>query len=76
MENLVIRIYRILKDGKYHTSLELANILNISDRTCRKYIKILSEMLIKRDIEIESKPRFGYLLKETSLLETEFFKAL
>ena len=74
MENLVIRIYRILKDGKYHTSLELANILNISDRTCRKYIKILSEMLIKRGIEIESKPRFGYLLKETSLLETEFFK--
>ena len=42
MENLVVRIFRILKDGKYHTSLELAYILNISDRTCRKYIKILS----------------------------------
>ena len=26
MENLVIRIFRILKDGKYHTSLEFVNV--------------------------------------------------
>ena len=73
MENLVVRIFRILKDGKYHTSLELANILNISDRTCRKYIKILSEILIKKNVEIESKPRFGYLLKDNNISENELF---
>ena len=73
MENLVVRIFRILKDGKYHTSLELADILNISDRTCRKYIKILSEILIKKNIEIESKPRFGYLLKDNNISENELF---
>lgn len=73
MENLVIRIFRILKDGKYHTSLELADILNISDRTCRKYIKILSEILIKKNVEIESKPRFGYLLKDNNISENELF---
>ena len=74
MENLVIRIFRILKDGKYHTSLELSNILNISDRTCRKYIKILSEILMKKNIEIESKPRFGYLLKDNHISENELFR--
>ena len=73
MENLVVRIFRILKDGKYHTSLELADILNISDRTCRKYIKILSEILIKKNVEIESKPRFGYLLKDNNISENELF---
>lgn len=73
MENVVVRIFRILKDGKYHTSLELADILNISDRTCRKYIKILSEILIKKNIEIESKPRFGYLLKDNNISENELF---
>ena len=73
MENLVVRIFRILKDGKYHTSIELADILNISDRTCRKYIKILSEILIKKNIEIESKPRFGYLLKDNNISENELF---
>ena len=73
MENLVVRIFRILKDGKYHTSLELANILNISDRTCRKYIKILSEILIKKNVEIESKPRFGYLLKDNNISANELF---
>ncbi len=73
MENLVVRIFRILKDGKYHTSLELAGILNISDRTCRKYIKILSEILIKKNVEIESKPRFGYLLKDNNISENELF---
>lgn len=73
MENVVVRIFRILKDGKYHTSLELADILNISDRTCRKYIKILSEILIKKNVEIESKPRFGYLLKDNNISENELF---
>ena len=73
MENLVVRIFRILKDGKYHTSLELAYILNISDRTCRKYIKILSEILIKKNVEIESKPRFGYLLKDNNISANELF---
>ena len=73
MENLVVRIFRILKDGKYHTSIELADILNISDRTCRKYIKILSEILIKKNVEIESKPRFGYLLKDNNISENELF---
>ena len=73
MENLVVIIFRILKDGKYHTSLELADILNISDRTCRKYIKILSEILIKKNVEIESKPRFGYLLKDNNISENELF---
>lgn len=73
MENLVVRIFRILKDGKYHTSLELADILNISDRTCRKYIKILSEILIKKNVEIESKPRFGYLLKDNNISENVLF---
>ena len=73
MENLVVRIFRILKDGKYHTSLELADILNISDRTCRKYIKILSEILIKKNVEIESKPRFGFLLKDNNISENELF---
>ena len=73
MENLVVRIFRILKDGKYHTSLELAYILNISDRTCRKYIKILSEILIKKNVEIESKPRFGYLLKDNNISVNELF---
>ena len=73
MENVVVRIFRILKDGKYHTSLELADILNISDRTCRKYIKILSETLIKKNVEIESKPRFGYLLKDNNISENELF---
>ena len=73
MENVVVRIFRILKDGKYHTSLELAGILNISDRTCRKYIKILSEILIKKNVEIESKPRFGYLLKDNNISENELF---
>ena len=26
MENLVVRIFRILKDGKYHISLEFVNV--------------------------------------------------
>ena len=26
MENLVVRIFRILKDGKYHTYLEFVNV--------------------------------------------------
>ena len=53
--------------------LELSDILNISDRTRRKYINILSEILIKKNGEIESKPRFGYLLKDNNISENELF---
>ncbi|SQA14389.1 Uncharacterised protein [Streptobacillus moniliformis] len=55
MENELKLIYRILFDGNFHTSTELSAHLKLSDKTCRKYIKELSEILKKHDITIISK---------------------
>lgn len=74
MNNELIRIYKILKDEDYHTALEIAHTLNISDRTCRKYIKELNEILNKKGINIISKSRYGYILEGNILNENEIFE--
>ena len=73
MEKVLIEIYRILKDNQYHSSIEIAKFLNVSDRTCRKYIKELDILLKKNDINIISRPRYGYILEGEVLKETEIF---
>ncbi|CAM3221454.1 BglG family transcription antiterminator [Streptobacillus ratti] len=75
MENELKLIYRILFDGNFHTSIELSNHLKMSDKTCRKYIKELSEILKKHDINIVSKTRFGYRLSGSILKENEIFNS-
>ncbi|WP_073507906.1 BglG family transcription antiterminator [Streptobacillus notomytis] len=73
MENELRLIYRVLFDGSFHTSRELSNHLKMSDKTCRKYIKELSEILKKHNINIVSKTRFGYRLSGNLLKENEIF---
>ena len=73
MEKVLIEIYRILKDKQYHSSIEIAKFLNVSDRTCRKYIQELDILLKKNDINIISRPRYGYILEGEVLKETEIF---
>ncbi|WP_064591951.1 BglG family transcription antiterminator [Streptobacillus moniliformis] len=75
MENELKLIYRILFDGNFHTSTELSAHLKLSDKTCRKYIKELSEILKKHDITIISKTRFGYRLSGNILKENEIFNS-
>lgn len=73
MEKVLIEIYRILKDGRYHTSIEMAKYLNVSDRTCRKYVKELAMLLKEKKIDLISKPRYGYILLGNILKENEIF---
>ncbi|WP_156299034.1 BglG family transcription antiterminator [Streptobacillus canis] len=73
MENELKLIYRILMDGNFHSAIELSTHLKLSDKTCRKYVKELSELLKKHDINIISKTRFGYKLEGEILKENEIF---
>lgn len=54
------RIYSILKDGEFHTSLEIGSKLNLSDKTIREQIKELRSILSKEDIVIETVRGKGY----------------
>lgn len=45
------------------TSRDVAEHLNLSDRTIRNYVKKLQDILIKNGAEIISKPGKGYVLK-------------
>ncbi len=60
-------------DGNFHSAIELSTHLKLSDKTCRKYVKELSELLKKHDINIISKTRFGYKLEGEILKENEIF---
>lgn len=73
MKSEFLKIYRILSDRKYHRAIDIANKLNISDRTCRKHIKDLNDILIKNNLEIISKPRYGYIIKGDILKEKDIF---
>lgn len=63
MTEIISKIFKILKDKNYHTAKEIAKELNISDRTCRTYIKELDDFLSKYNLKITSKARYGYLLE-------------
>ncbi|WP_156286627.1 BglG family transcription antiterminator [Oceanivirga salmonicida] len=74
-ENL-IKIYKLMIDKNYHTAKELSNHINISDRTCRKLIKELKDILNSKNIDIVSKEGCGYKLEGNLLKETEIFDNL
>ena len=48
--NVELQIYKILKDGNYHTSDEFAKILGISDKTVRKKINNMRNIL---DVDVK-----------------------
>lgn len=45
-----IKLYEVLKDGKYHTSNELAKELDLSDKTVRKMLKGIKNIEIKKGL--------------------------
>lgn len=73
MKNELITIYKLLKDLNYHSSIEIAKHINFSDRTTRKYLKELAELLESKNIILESKPRYGYRLIGNLICEEELF---
>ncbi|WP_067142508.1 BglG family transcription antiterminator [Oceanivirga salmonicida] len=70
---MIYKIYSILNDGTYHTAKEIAELLQISDRTSRKYIKELNSLLQKKGTCIISKPKCGFMLKGNMLDENDLF---
>ncbi len=69
----LIKIYKILSDKKYHTASEISIHLNISERTTRKFIKEIKELLKNKDLQIISTSSKGYILQGKILKENEIF---
>lgn len=67
------KIYSILRDKKYHTSKEMADILNVSDRTIRDRIKKLKDILYKKGVILQSVSGKGYILVGNILSESDIF---
>lgn len=67
-------IYNLLKDGEIHTSEEISSLLNVSNKTARKYVSELKDILEKYCINIISKPSKGYILDGEILSESIIFK--
>lgn len=55
MNKKQIKVYQILKDLKIHTSLEIAESIGVSEKTARKIINELKDILITYDIKLKSK---------------------
>lgn len=66
--NVELQIYKILKDGNYHTSDEFAKILGISDKTVRKKINNMRNIL-----DVDVKKGVGYRLKNNKVDYTDKF---
>lgn len=58
-----IKVYQILKDLKIHTSLEIAESIGVSEKTARKIINELKDILITYDIKLKSKVGSGLLYR-------------
>lgn len=71
--NKYIKIYNLLKDGKYHTIKEIILVINVSDKTARNLMKDLKEILSKKDIELSSVRSKGYILKGNLLDASNIF---
>lgn len=65
MDNKFKQIYKVLSDKKYHTAKKLARTINVSEKTCRTYIKIMNTYFSDKNLKISSKPRYGYILVGT-----------
>lgn len=59
--------------NQYVKSSEIATTLGMSDRTIRKYIKLLNDSLINNGAVINSKQGFGYILEIQYQIEFENF---
>lgn len=72
MNKKQIKVYQILKDLKIHTSLEIAESIGVSEKTARKIINELKDILITYDIKLKSKVGSGYYIDK--LFEGDFKK--
>ncbi|WP_244833555.1 BglG family transcription antiterminator [Clostridium sp. BJN0001] len=68
-EKAILEVF-IKNTGEIMTSKDIAENLNLSDRTIRNYIKRLQEILIENGAEITARPGHGYVFKIT--YESEF----
>lgn len=57
-------LLQLLSADEYHTATELAERLNVSSKTVRTRIRELNELGADYKVWIESKPRYGFMLKE------------
>lgn len=57
------KIIELLSKEEYVTANTLANELEVSDKTVRKFIKEINEMLTNKGATIESKYGYGFILK-------------
>lgn len=57
-------LLQLLSADEYHTATELAERLNVSPKTVRTRIRELNELGADYKVWIESKPRYGFMLKE------------
>lgn len=64
-------LLNLLADDEYNTSSELAEALNISEKTVRTRIKELNYVLKKNGAIVRSKPRYGYIIV---VLDAEVYK--
>lgn len=62
MNKKIFEICEILKDGKFHTALEIAKKVNYSDKTCRTLIIELNQQIKAYNCKVESKRGYGYRL--------------
>lgn len=64
MKNELIELLRLLSDIEYQTASELAEKLEVSPKTVRTRLKKLGDEGRAYGVTVESKPRFGYILRE------------
>lgn len=62
LTNQQIKILEKIVDSEYVTAKELADELNISNRTVRNRIQEINSLVSDKNIEIMSKARFGYYI--------------
>ncbi len=68
------KLLDILETDEYHTAIQLADILAVSEKTARLRIKSLNEELEIYGASVISKPRFGYKLCTTDQEKFDQFK--
>ena len=76
LSKIEISVMEILRrQGTYITSEDIGNQLSLSDRTTRKYLKNLSELIENHGATIQSKRGYGYrLVIESSLVFDSFWQ--
>lgn len=76
-EKEIIKYLDIIDSDEYHTGADIADELNVSERTVRTRIKELKKIVSENGARIESRSHYGYRLKvENSMIFDSFLQRI